>query len=418
MEALQAALYNLYNPTALRKSPLLPYLAAERHDPLASTRRALLDAIRGLKPDNHVPPHANAWRVYHILTYRYVEQLTQKEVAAELALSVRQLRRLEHAAVDVLGDVLWREHGLDVATEPPPEAGAAQPGTPTAQIEGAAAHAEELAWLKASLPSEAAAIGDVLGGVLETLAPLATLQGVDVRADVPPDLPPVNGPRATVRQALLNLLSAAVQAMPEGAVEVRGRVAPPNVAIHITATNGTAAAVGEELREKLTMTRQLCDLFGGELRIRPVPSASEGAADSEGAPVAAFAVTLLLPVATPTPVLVIDDNADARHLLERYLEGTRYVFHGTGDPEETLTMAQTVAPRLIVLDVMLPDVDGWELLGRLRAHPGTQDVPVIVHTILPQEQLARALGADAFLRKPVGREALLALLDRTLAQEG
>jgi CheY-like chemotaxis protein len=81
-------------------------------------------------------------------------------------------------------------------------------------------------------------------------------------------------------------------------------------------------------------------------------------------------------------------------------------------------MAQTVAPRLIVLDVMLPDVDGWELLGRLRAHPGTQDVPVIVHTILPQEQLARALGADAFLRKPVGREALLALLDRTLAQEG
>jgi len=65
------------------------------------------------------------------------------------------------------------------------------------------------------------------------------------------------------------------------------------------------------------------------------------------------------------------------------------------------------------LDVMLPGIDGWELLGQLREHPQTSCIPVVVCTILPQEPLALALGAAAFLRKPVSREALLSALDRT-----
>ena len=67
-----------------------------------------------------------------------------------------------------------------------------------------------------------------------------------------------------------------------------------------------------------------------------------------------------------------------------------------------------------MLDVMLPGIDGWELLGRLREHPRTRNVPVVISTILPQEQLALALGAAAFLRKPINRETLLSSLDRLL----
>ena len=65
---------------------------------------------------------------------------------------------------------------------------------------------------------------------------------------------------------------------------------------------------------------------------------------------------------------------------------------------------------------MLPDIDGWDMLGRLRAHPKTSDKPVVVCTIMPQEQLALALGAAAFLQKPVSRETLLAELDRLTCQ--
>jgi CheY-like chemotaxis protein len=63
---------------------------------------------------------------------------------------------------------------------------------------------------------------------------------------------------------------------------------------------------------------------------------------------------------------------------------------------------------------MLPGIDGWELLGRLREHPQIGTAPIIVCTILPQEEFALTLGAAEFLRKPVSREALLSALDQAL----
>jgi CheY-like chemotaxis protein len=67
------------------------------------------------------------------------------------------------------------------------------------------------------------------------------------------------------------------------------------------------------------------------------------------------------------------------------------------------------------MDVMLPGIDGWELLGRLREHPHMRAVPIIVCTILPQERMALALGAAAFIRKPASRETLLTALDQQVA---
>ncbi|MDI7275566.1 MAG: response regulator, partial [Anaerolineae bacterium] len=121
---------------------------------------------------------------------------------------------------------------------------------------------------------------------------------------------------------------------------------------------------------------------------------------------------LNLPAAEQAGVLVIDDNADTLQLFQRYLAGSGYPFVGARDPEQAMALAEHLGPSVIVLDVMLPGVDGWELLGRLREHPKTRGIPVVVCTILPQEQLALALGAAAVLRKPVTRTALLEVLDR------
>ena len=63
---------------------------------------------------------------------------------------------------------------------------------------------------------------------------------------------------------------------------------------------------------------------------------------------------------------------------------------------------------------MMPERDGWALLGELRAHPETRGIPVVVCTILSQGELALALGAADFIRKPVGRMGLLSALDRQL----
>ena len=67
---------------------------------------------------------------------------------------------------------------------------------------------------------------------------------------------------------------------------------------------------------------------------------------------------------------------------------------------------------------MMPQVDGWRVLGRLRQHPLTGHIPVVVCTILSQEALALSLGASAFIRKPITRRAFLAALDDQVAPMG
>jgi CheY-like chemotaxis protein len=151
------------------------------------------------------------------------------------------------------------------------------------------------------------------------------------------------------------------------------------------------------------MARQFIALFGGTLEVASVKGGKQP-----------FAATLVLPVAQQVSVLMVDDNADTLRLLQRYLTGTCYQFIGTRDPEQVVTIAEESAPQVIVMDIMLPGIEGWELLGRLRTHPKTRDVPIIVCTILPQEQLALSLGAAEFLRKPISREALLSALDRQI----
>jgi Amt family ammonium transporter len=80
--------------------------------------------------------------------------------------------------------------------------------------------------------------------------------------------------------------------------------------------------------------------------------------------------------------------------------------------QEGLHLAQTLEPDAIVLDIMMPEMDGWELLQRLRAHPKTQEIPVVICSVINDPDLARSLGASFFLPKPVSRRAVLDVLQQ------
>jgi CheY-like chemotaxis protein/transcriptional regulator with XRE-family HTH domain len=412
---LQWALAHLYDPAELRKSSLVARFGLQRHsDPLGALRSLLSGAIQGLKPADSVPLHADIWRVYHVLTYRYSEQLSQREVAADLGLSIRHLRRLEREAVTVLADRLRAQYALQ-SPERASGAGGAASADMRAAVRAAPNRAPlatpgpdregELAWLAESLPHEVLDLTLVIAGALRTVLPLSEGSGVALEQSLPPGLPPVLAPRGIVRQALLNLLTAAVHCAPAGRVEVSAEVAANEVHVTVSSRSPVGARPGGEVSEKLDMTRRLVEPSGGRLWFR--------ADETVGSP---FAATLALPLAEQITVLAIDDHADALRLLERYAAGTRYRITGTREPEQAMHLAEELAVRAIVLDIMLPGVDGWELLGRLREHPRLREVPVIVCTILPQEQLALALGAAAFLRKPLSREAFLSALDQQVGQ--
>ena len=402
-QELRHALQHLYDPTELRKNQLLALLGIDAGpSPLTQLRRSLAESIEALKPGNHVPADAHAWRVYNILTYRFVERLSQRETAADVNLSVRQLRRNEHEAIRVLAHALKHRYELPVSSIQPQRDGDSK----TAAV--GQGRVQELAWLQQTVPSEVIDVQALLESVISTATPLLRESHVEVIFDVPPEVPLIMGQLATVRQALLNILSAAVPAAVggHGHIQVSRSDQEIRLTLCMWRDDESLVPMDKQLVSDLNISRELVELGGGTLNAASVTDRCS--------------VIMTLPSALPLrmPVHVIDDNADTTQLFHRYLTGAQFDLTSSHDPEEALAAVVEAAPKAIVLDVMLPGVDGWELLGRLREHPRTRDIPVVICTILPQEKLALALGAAAFLRKPFTRDALLSVLAGLARRQG
>ena len=406
VDELRRILPDLYNLDIVGHSPFVQLFGLEQHpDAPSMLQHILTDAIEALRPNASIPPTSKAWRFFNILHYRYKEQYTQQEVALDLSLSIRQVRRQEKIAQRVLADHLWAHHNLEqrahlLDASPPPEPQENLPasgGTPTQE--------QELAWLEESIPSEVVDPHTLIPAVLETARPHIQALQVSVAYSLPDDLPPLNVHQTTVRQAILNIITTAARYAPAGQINIVAKALPQqaSVQICIEAYYAGPPAINKKDAGNLDVAQKLISISEGSLTVTIDPKAE-----------VSFRADVVLPVSEQISVLIVDDNADTLTLLERYLAGSRYHFWGTSNPQEVLTLAEELSPDIIVLDVMLPGIDGWELLGRLREHPQIGTVPIIVCTILPQEEFALTLGAAEFLRKPVSREALLSALDQAL----
>ncbi len=411
--ALRRALHHLYDAIELRKSALLPLFGLNGPGSVTALRQILEDAIDGLKPGPGVSAQSDAWRTYRALCHRYVEQFDQVSVATNLGLSVRQLRRQEQLALQTLADRLIERHHLNIAsdfdraTQDDPigpqndsaadalrEDEAEEMARQTAGID------QELKWAEQSFPSQPLAVDEMVRSALQTVKPMMDSAGVTAHCEMPAGLPRALAAGVSVRQALLNLLIAATRSTADGEV----RVACGGNQSSIWVSVAPLALPGSPHDTILAVAEQLAAIAGGRLEYGAQRDAGRSA-------------RLLLPAAGQLAVLAIDDNADSLRLFERYVADSRYQLIGTRDPSQALALAEQIRPQAIVLDVMLPGIDGWELLGRLRENPATRDIPVLICTILPQEDLALTLGAAGFVRKPVSRERLLLALDQQARPE-
>jgi CheY-like chemotaxis protein len=367
----------------MRRSPIFELLSLPiPEDRVAALRGLLQNAIRDFKPDPKAPVNPSHQRAYDILTYRFIEQSSQKEVAVDLALSLRQVQRLETAALKDLAESIACTYGLALSwSETELES------IPPEQFQ------QELDWLRRSYRFEKINLTALLEPILSTLAPLLRLAPLEIL--IPPDLPPVQGQSTSLQQAILNILSLL---LPGGPVTLRAQTHSDGVLIEV---EGKDYSPGADIQAGLSVAQQLVAISGGKLNL------------SEGVN---LKVTLLLQTFSLPLILAIDDNQDALTLLERHLTGSEYQFLGTRDPESFIALVAEHRPKVILLDVMLPGTDGWSLLSRLKSHPGIDTIPVILTTILPQEHLALTLGAQAFLRKPYSRDELLSLLERILLE--
>ena len=400
---VHSALGYLYEPDRLRRSPLATLLGvANRPDTFSALQQILIEAVQSLEPEAHEPPSSYAWEVYEPLFYRYVHQLGQEHVAKQLGMSVRHLRRKEHAALEVLASQIWKE--FDVQAQP--GAGSAGEAVSPESAEASPTVNDELAWIENAPPVVPADLNQMLPEMARLLGRLAAQYKVQLEIAADSVLPGLAVHEVALRQTLLTLLEVAIHSAPGGRVFLSADLLPLEVAIRIRGmglpSDGQGALRDDE--PSLQLARRLAGLCGGSLIV-----SQDGSA---------FDAVLTLPVLERLPVLVLDDNADTLQLLRRYTTGSRYRLITTGDPEEALSLAETFMPRVIVLDVMMPSVDGWRVLAHLRQSRATECTPIVVCTILAQEELALSLGASGFVQKPVTRQSFLAALDRQVELVG
>ena len=282
-------------------------------------------------------------------------------------------------------------------------------------------------------------IATLIRDIAAVIQPLAAKNANQLEVVCPATTGTMRADLTKVRQALFNLLSNACKFTDHGTVTLavsRERSGDDDW-LRFTVSDTGIGMTSEQLARLfeafsqadaattrkyggtglgLALSRRLCRMMGGDVTV-----------ESESGRGSTFTIRLPAVVAeameqTPPPlvaeraapivgtVLVIDDEAAIRDLMQRYLakEGFRVVAAAGG--EEGLRLARELRPDAITLDVMMPGLDGWAVLTALKADPSVADIPVIMLTIVDDKNLGYALGAADYLTKPIERDRLLAVV--------
>ncbi len=394
---LRSALHYLYDPVHLRNSPLVELLRlTDEFDRAAALQRTLSEAIRSLKPAADEPPQSRTWRVYDTLTFLHIRQLERDAVALQLGISERQLRREQRVALEVLAQQLWPKIDHNATnTQTQREVEADQETVETNQ-----ALSDELVWLGKPAAEQRLPLGEALNTVQSLAQSLAQQWHVPLEVSVQPELAEIPVTPLALRSVLLTVLSVAIPRAGRGPVLISALRRGDELEFTVTCNDHSTvyAPFSEKDASSLQTARNLAAFYNAQLSFSNQERAG-------------FSATLALPVPEQRTVLVIDDNADWIELLQRVAAGSRYQVTGTSQPEQAPRLAEKMQPAVIILDVMMHNVDGWQVLSDLRHMPATAHIPIVICTILPVEGLALSLGANAFLQKPVTQQQFLKTLN-------
>ena len=284
-------------------------------------------------------------------------------------------------------------------------------------------------------------LSSMLRDVAATIEPLMAKNGNRFVVDAAPNLGAMNADLTKVRQSLFNLLSNASKFTQRGVVTLQVQVVVQDGVEWLRmAVRDTGAGIPpdrlallfkpfsqlESSRSTggtglgLAITRSFCQMMGGDVTVESKPGAgstftimlprmreplSEAAASGAGEEPSRAGDS------RPT-VLVIDDDAAARDLMQRYLEREHLRAVTASSGEEGLRLAAEIRPQVITLDVIMPGMDGWAVLQALKSNPALCEIPVVMISMVGDSGLGYTLGASDYLLKPVTRESLAKILRR------
>ncbi|UVI33219.1 PAS domain-containing hybrid sensor histidine kinase/response regulator [Paenibacillus spongiae] len=117
-----------------------------------------------------------------------------------------------------------------------------------------------------------------------------------------------------------------------------------------------------------------------------------------------------------TGILLIDDDAFNRELMERYLARTGWTLAYADNGPEGLRLAKILRPKVICLDILMPNMDGWSVLTALKNDPDLADIPVVIWSMTTDRQLGYTFGVSEYLTKPVERDRLIKVMEKYIVK--
>jgi CheY-like chemotaxis protein len=384
-EELRDILLHLWDPGFSPSNLLYAITGCDAAEGCGPLQSKIIRCIEELEPGEDVPATSRVRRDFDTLHWRFVVGLTQEETAERMHMSVRNVQRLQAEATHRLALRLWERW---LSLERPIE-GATQARDWHSQAD------LELASLKSSAPDAISDVEKTIGQVLALEDVAARRRGVSVeRGYVQPGLMAAVHPSA-LRQTLITGVGQLAPYVALGRMTLYASLEDGEVKISIS-----GPAVPESVSDAPDIVDNII-----------VPAAASVEVRQKDDHVFLW---VKVPAVGGCTVVVVEDNPDMVLFYRRCTAGTTYrIIHSTPG-HQLLDSVAALRPDVVVLDVMLPDIDGWQLLTELREGPATRSIPVIVCSVVKEEGLALALGASLFIAKPIQPQQFVDALNRVV----
>ncbi|WP_199247534.1 AAA family ATPase [[Phormidium] sp. ETS-05] len=299
--------------------------------------------------------------------------------------------------------------------------------------------------------------GELIERAAAATSSLRDAAGLQLHLEIAPDLPEIEADKDRMLQVLINLISNAVKFTPAGSITLKAFQTTGEIIFSVIDTGvGIAPDDQEKVFEKFkqvgdTMTdkpkgtglglpicKQIVEHHGGRIWVEsdrgkgsnfsfaiPIKGATIGAGGTFNIDTL---VQQLRQSISPTPeaaatttaktILVVDDEVNIRSLLRQELESQGYIVREAANGMDAITQVKAEKPDLIILDVMMPAINGFDVAAVLRNDPTTMNIPIIILSIVQDQSRGYRLGIDRYLTKPINTETLLSDIELLLSQGG
>ncbi len=398
-DQLMDAYEHLYDYAYLRTHPLRWLVDTRdtlpRREQAWHLHRFLLGILDELDPGPEAPAFCREWRRHRIMVLRYVDGLDPESIAGRLAISRRTFYRDHDEALNALAHIIFSsqvaaaQEDITVCTEEAP------PSDPS-RLEMARLEVARLVQNE-----RLTSLCEVVRSVIPLVRELAGSKSVTVKDNIPEAASRVMVDRGVLRQLLLGIMSQLLEDLERGNITITlcDNSQASELCLYASGDRGQRSEESQKAGSlRMAIIKDLAQARGIGLQ----------ALDEKGC---LCGFRLVFPASPKSVVLIIDDNEYTVELIGRYLVAHGYEPLNAYTAMTGIHLAREHQPEAVVLDLMMPHQDGWDVLQTLTNQAETQHIPIIVCSILDARELALSLGATLFLEKPVTERSLIAALE-------